>query len=209
MPKNSSLYKEKYLNNIPKMPKLKKSYFLMVLMTMIALSSLFYVHREGTKLAFFKQNAIAWQWEFNASNEQNDRLQLQVNKLRQRIELCNGYLYPECPKESLNLNLECTGSMTPEFFCGYRIEGFNLTGENEKYSPKLCDVISFDIPYTMTSPALNHSGKFYAGNKVNLSRIIHRVVGFNGSKFITRGDANEKEDSYQPELKDVRWVACK
>ncbi|MBI4029303.1 MAG: hypothetical protein HY376_02975 [Candidatus Blackburnbacteria bacterium] len=179
----------------------------MVLVTIIALSSLFYAHREGTKLEFYKQNAAAWQWEFNASDKYNEQLQLQVYELERQIDLCNDYVYPACPEGSLNLDLECSHSMLPEYFCGYRIEGFNLT--DNAYPPKLCDIISFDIPYSITSTATNHSGKFYAGNTVNLSRIIHRVVGFNGSQYVTRGDALSTNDGYQPVLEDVRWVVCK
>lgn len=34
--------------------------------------------------------------------------------------------------------------------------------------------------------------------------IVHRIVGKNGSKFTTKGDANSFPDSYRPTLRDVK-----
>ena len=146
------------------------------------------------------QAAQAWKYEFELALNYTVFLERTFAEKERLYNLCNDYVYPRCPEnETYTLALEKTRSMLPEFYGGYQ----NITGfKPEGYALQVCDVVSFDVLSPV--PSLDDDGKV-----LNLTRIFHRIVGKNGTKYITRGDVNDVVDNFSPQLMDIRWVNCK
>lgn len=150
----------------------------------------------------FQQQSKAWQKEYELAMiyaRAQDRTASEITNL---YNLCNDYVYPQCPIHAVRLYLECSKSMLPALFCSYSdIKAFNPSSY-PPYKPKICDIASFDIPTPITVESSS-------GNEIRLSRITHRIIATNGDKFITKGDSAPSQDKYQPQLSDIRYIYCR
>lgn len=139
---------------------------------------------------------------YEVQQEQFDERVAAIKKELSFYKLCRDYTYPKCSSYSYTVNLNfdvCTASMRPEFDCSYPFSAFH---PRNNYAFKVCDVISFKLPTATNSVDIY-------GNRVTVPAMTHRIVGINGQKFITKGDAIDVIDKYQPQREDVEWVVCK
>ncbi len=101
--------------------------------------------------------------------------------------VCKDYAFPDCPENVVlkKNKVACTGSMRPTLSCFD-----DVYSEKNPTSVGLCDVITFE-------------------RSTDSKHILHRIVGLNGTNFITKGDANLHIDPYQPSFKEIKSKVCR
>lgn len=116
---------------------------------------------------------------------ENKILMDKYNELLRQVYLCSEYRMPNCPSDYTTTFLQCTGSMRPTFDCTFPAKIYKPRSDELK----VCDVIIFNDRIRNITP-------------------FHRIVGINGSRFITKGDATINKDPYQPTFEDITAKAC-
>ena len=86
-----------------------------------------------------------------------------------------------CP--NCNYWVECTGSMRPTLSCKDTLTVF----KPDKDEVNVCDIIMFKSP------------------EIDKDFIIHRIIGKEGSKYITKGDCNMESDEYLVDYDDIMF----
>ena len=118
----------------------------------------------------------------------------------ERYPYCCNYTPPACPKNSFVVQkrekILCTDSMFPLFGC----DTLNWAFYPQGYDVGVCDVIAYDIPH--------YFQKDERGKVVEVTFLVHRVVGFDGVGLVTEGDNGRMVDEYIPGRSEVKWVLC-
>lgn len=88
-----------------------------------------------------------------------------------------------------------SGSMSEKHETATYLKQYNLNNQFSKY-----DIIVLNKVSNSNQLKLYDVISFKNNKGVN---IIHRIIGFDGTRYITRGDANPDQDSYMPTFSDV------